>query len=187
MDYRVWLGIIATLLAIVGYIPYFRDIFKGRTKPHAFTWLVWGLLTAIAFAAQLAEGGGAGAWVTGFTALISFIIFGLALTKGERRFVAFDWYCLAGAAVALLLWWLTESPLWSVVLVTVIDALAFLPTFRKSYHRPYEETVSTYVLSGLKFLIAIFALQAYTPATWLYPASLVLMNWLFVAMVLWRR
>ena len=55
------LGIFAILIGIYSYIPYFRDIFTGRTKPHAFTWFVWFLLTAIAFFAQLAGNGGAGA------------------------------------------------------------------------------------------------------------------------------
>ena len=41
-----------------------------------------------------------------------------------------------------------------------LDFLGFLPTIRKSYAKPYEETLITYMLSGLKFLLAIIALPA---------------------------
>ncbi|MBU1112174.1 MAG: hypothetical protein ABIG93_01935 [archaeon] len=186
-EYKAILGIIAIVLALAGYIPYFRDIFLGKTKPHTYTWLVWASLTGIAFFGQMFDGGGAGAWVTGFTALVSFVIFFIALKKGEQSITTSDKWSLFGACIALVLWFITNNPLGSVILITLIDALGFYPTFRKSYHKPHEETMSTYFLSGLKFIIAIIALQNYTVITWLYPASLVLMNFVFVGLLVVRR
>lgn len=48
---------IAVVLTFVGYAPYIRDTIKGKTKPHVYTWFVWGLVTAIAYALQLRGGG----------------------------------------------------------------------------------------------------------------------------------
>lgn len=177
------LGILAIFVGLVGYIPYFRTMFSGKTKPHAFTWLVWGVLTAIAFGGQLVGKGGAGAWVTGMTAFISFTIFIYALAKGKKDFPLADWLCLAGCIAALGLWAFTKDPLSAIILITVIDMLAFAPTFRKSYSKPYSEPAFTYMLSGLKFLIALFALQEVSVLTILYPVSLVLTNGLFVLML----
>jgi uncharacterized membrane protein YhaH (DUF805 family) len=184
---KTLLGIAATLLALYSYIPYFRDIFAGKTKPHAFSWLVWFLLTAVAFVAQIKDGGEAGAWVTGFTALVAFAIFMAAITRGERNITKSDWLCLIGSFLAMGLWAVTDSPLMAVVLITVIDALGFAPTFRKAYRRPQEETLITFILSAIKFVIAIAALSNYSAVTVLYPASLVLMNGLFVTMLIVRR
>lgn len=181
------LGILAVLIGLIGYIPYFTTIFSGKTKPHAFTWFVWGLLTAIAFGGQIAGNGGAGAWVTGFTALVSFTICGLALVKGKRDFPLADWLCLAGCMLALALWAFTKDPLAAIILITIIDMMAFIPTFRKSYHKPQSEPAFTYALSGLKFVFGIMALSSYSLVTILYPASLVLTNGLFVGMILVRR
>ena len=64
MDYKTALTIIASGVSVVSYIPYFRDIFKRQTKPHIFSWFVWGLISIIAFFAQLAKGAGVGALVT---------------------------------------------------------------------------------------------------------------------------
>ena len=187
MDYKHILGIIAILIALYSYIPYFRDIFLGKTKPHAFSWLIWSLLTGIAFVAQLVDNAGPGAWVTGVTALVCFLIFVAALRNKEKDITRSDWVSLIGAGIALAFWFITKGPLVSVILVTIIDALGFFPTFRKSFHKPHQETAQTFFLSGLKFVFAIIALENYTVVTWLYPLSLIIMNWVFVTMLLIRR
>lgn len=181
------LGVVAVVIGFIGYMPYFRTILSGKTKPHAFTWFVWAVLTGIAFATQVAGNGGAGAWVTGFTALICFVIFGLALVKGVKDFPLADWLCLAGCIVATALWAITKQPLIAVILITLIDAVAFIPTVRKSFKAPNSEPIFTYSLSTLKFMIAIFALAEISMITVLYPASLVLANGAFVVMLIVQR
>lgn len=175
------------LAAFAGYSIYLRDIFRGKTKPHAFSWLVWSIMEAIAFTAQVVKHGGAGAWVTGASAAISFFIFLLALAKGKKDFPWFDWIALAISLIAVFLWWLTKEPTMSVILVVIVDAAAFIPTFRKGYHKPFEETITEYELSTFKHLLGILALQAYSISTWLYPASLVMTNSLFVLLLIVRR
>lgn len=187
MDYKLILGIITVVIAFISYIPYFRDIFKGKTKPHAFSWLVWSVLTGIGFVGQVADNGGAGTWVTGVSALICIIVFFLALFKGEKEITRTDWLSLFGAGIAILLWIVVDQPIISIILITLIDALGFAPTFRKSFHKPQEETVITYTFSAIKFFIALFALDTFSILTVLYPASLVVMNGLFVIMIIIRK
>jgi hypothetical protein len=187
MDYRIWLGALATGIALVSYIPYLGGIFNGSTRPHAFTWLVWGVMTGIGFAAQVAKAGGPGSWVTGFSAVVSIFIFGLSLWHGEKDIRLSDWACLAVAGFAILLWLRARDPLGAVILITLIDMVAFFPTFRKSFTKPGEERLVTYMLSAVKYVLALIALTNVTLVTVLYPASLVLMNGLFVLFVLLRR
>lgn len=187
MDYKNTLGLIAVLIAFVSYIPYFRDIFAGKTKPHAFSWLVWGILNAIAFAGQAHDKGGPGSWAVAFTALVMFTIFIFSLIRGERNIRLVDWLCLIGAALALVLWALTDRPLTSIILITIIDALGFIPTVRKSFARPHQETLVTFTLSTLKYGLVILALKDYTLVTTLFPATVALMNGAFVMMLIVRR
>lgn len=187
MDYKIVIGFTATLIAFLSYIPYFRDIFANKTKPHAFSWLIWGVLTAIGFFGQVSDGAGPGAWVTGFSAVICFVIFILGLVKGRTNIVFVDWVSLIGAGIALILWPLTNSPLLSVIFITIIDALGFFPTFRKSFAKPHEETLITYFFSGFKFLLSLFALSNFSIITALYPISLVVMNWAFILFLMIRR
>jgi len=84
MSAKVILTIIASGISVFSYIPYFRDIAKRRTKPHIFSWFIWGLISIIAFFAQLAKGAGVGAWVVGITAITCFAVAATALTHGEK-------------------------------------------------------------------------------------------------------
>ncbi|MFN8663164.1 MAG: hypothetical protein U0075_14850 [Thermomicrobiales bacterium] len=181
------LGVGAVAVAMVGYVPYFCDVLQGKTRPHTISWLLWGLLAGIAFLGQVSGNAGSGAWVTGFTAVMSLVVFVLSLFKGTRDVVLADWLSLGGAGIALVLWYLTSDPLLSVAISTAINALAFFPTCRKSWRRPREETVVMYFLSGLKFVLALLSLQTLSLLTTLFPLSLVLMNWLFVVMLLVPR
>lgn len=182
------LGGLAVAIGLFGYAFYVRGILQGKVKPHAFSWFVWGLLTAIAFVAQVAEGGGAGAWVTGVTALFSFGFAIVGLRASSRIFIAkSDWVFFVSALLAIPVWYLTGNPLWSVIIISVIDAVAFAPTFRKAFHHPETENGWTYVLSGLKFVVGLLALESLTWTTVLYPVSLVLANLAFVVMLVWRH
>lgn len=187
MGYKIFLGYLAVIIGIISYIPYITNIFRGKTKPHAFSWLVWSILTGIAFAVQAVENGGAGAWVTGVTSLACMVIFILALFKENIKFSFFDWSSLVVAFTAIILWKITNNPVAAVILVTLAYAFGFFPTFRKAYLKPYEETVITFIFSSLKFLLSIIALTSFSIATGFYPVSLVLINGLFVIMVLIRR
>ncbi len=187
MDYRVALGIIATVIAVISYVGYFRDIFKGKTKPHAFSWLIWTIVTGIAFFGQLSGSAGPGAWVTGFTAIVCIGIFIASLKYGRSNIVKLDWFFLTGAGIAILLWILLKGPLLSVILATAIDCFAFIPTIRKSIHKPYEETLSLYAINTVKFFLSLLALQNFTLLTALYPASWVILNFGFVVFLILRR
>ena len=187
VDYKQILGVVAVGIALVSYIPYFRDILANKTKPHAFSGLVWTILTVIGFAAQISDNAGPGAWVTGVTAVLAFIIFVFALIKGRKNIVLIDWAVLAGALLAILMWQVTKEPVTAVILVTISDALGFVPTFRKSYMKPWGETLSMYILSGTKHVVAIFALENFSVVTSLYSIYLIGANASFVSMLLWRR
>jgi len=182
------LGLVAVALGLFGYAFYIKGIIKGEVKPHAFTWFVWGLLTAIAFVAQTVEGGGPGAWVTGITALMSFVFVIVGLGASSRSYIVkSDWIFLVVSLVTIPVWYLTGNPLWSVIIITIIDAVAFAPTFRKAYFHPETENTWTYLLSGIKFIFGIAALTSFSLTTVLYPSSLIVANFAFVSMVIWRK
>jgi len=187
MDYKDFLGVSAALLNFVAYAGYFRGMFRGTVKPHVFSWFVWGVLTAIGYAAQVADGGGAGTWVTGISAVACFIIAGFALRHGEKAITRSDWITFIGAMAAIPLWIATDSPLYSVLLITLIDAIAFWPTFRKAWSKPQEESVFTFAVSALKFGLGVIALGNISMITAFYPLSLVVMNTVFVVVTVLRR
>jgi hypothetical protein len=69
-------------------------------------------------------------------------------------------------------------------LISIIEVLAFAPTFRKAFARPYEETVLTFALSTAACLLGVAGLGQITIITALYLATAVVMNGGLVAMLL---
>jgi hypothetical protein len=65
MTLKDMFGVLSLIISVVSYVPYARSIFVANTKPHAFTWLVWGTVMAITFFAQLSDKAGAGSWGDG--------------------------------------------------------------------------------------------------------------------------
>lgn len=186
-EYKDLLGYLTVILGFISYVPYFRNILSGSTKPHAFSWLIWSILESIVFAVQVTEDAGAGAWVTASTALICFSVFVLALYKGSRTFDRMDWITLSLAFVAMVLWRVTQNPINALLLVIMADLLGYISTFRKAFHAPFEETASTYCIGSIKNAISIFALTSFTLATWLFPIYLTVINATFFIFLLIRR
>jgi len=185
---RELLSATAILLTFAAYLPYIRAIHRGETKPHAFSWVIWGCTTVIVFTAQLAEGGGIGAWPTGLSGLITFYVAALAHVKrGDRSITRLDWLFLAAALSALPLWAATSDALWAVVILTLVDLAGFGPTVRKAYTRPREEQLAFFAIMLVRNVISAIALEHYSVATLLFPLAIAAACALFVPLVLIRR
>ena len=186
-EYQLLFGILAPLIGILSFVPYYRDVLNGSTKPHVFTWIIWTLLTGTTFLIQISEGGGTGAWVTGVESLSCFGVALLALRRGETTITRTDWICFVGALGAMILWLLADQPLLAIILVICADGLGFAPTFRKSYSKPQEETATIYALSAAHWIFGIMALQSFAPVNWLYPAVITVFDLTLVALLIIRR
>jgi len=158
-----------------------------RTHPHVFSWLIWSLVMLIGFAEQWASGTGMGAWVTFADGIGCVLIFALSFTYGEKSITMSDRISLGIALLGLVLWRLSSNPLWAAIFVTVADAFGFLPTFRKSFAKPQEETVSTYALVFISFALAFFVINTHEVASWLYPAYVGIANGTFALYIVIRR
>lgn len=183
----IWVGLLSVLLAVISYSIYFRDIFRRKTKPHGVTWLVWAVLNGCIFLQQLTHDAGAGAWVTGVAALGSIVIFLLSFRYGERNVTRLDWFCLVIAAIVMGLWLQGINDTLTVILACTVFIIGFIPTLRKSYTNPYEETITTFGLNSTKFFLALFALNSVTLVTGLYPVVLSSINAYFVVFLIIRR
>ncbi|MDO8336186.1 MAG: hypothetical protein Q7T74_05415, partial [Candidatus Saccharibacteria bacterium] len=98
-----------------------------------------------------------------------------------------DTFFFGMSLVAVILWLVVDQPLLSVVIVSCIDILAFVPTFRKSWSRPDQETVSAYAVNSLRFSLATMAVQHYSLVTVLYPLSQAIADGAFALFLVLRR
>jgi len=188
MDYRQILGLASLGVALCGYTPYIIDIFRGRTKPHAFTWLVWEVLAIVGFGIQLRGDGGPGTWLLGLTTLATLLIFLLSLKYGHKDFHISDKISLVLAGATFIFWLLADQPLLAAILISLIEAIGgFFPTFRKSYRLPFEETIASYAGYTISTALAITALSNRSIELILYPAAVMFLNISLVVFLLIRR
>jgi hypothetical protein len=183
---EIW-GIISIVLAVVSLAPYLWSTIKGKTKPHIFTWIIWTLLTAIAFLLQYTEGAGAGAWSGLVSTLFCIAVLIASIKYGEKHITRSDWIVFLAALAAIPIWLLTKNAALAAVWVTAIDAAGFIPTMRKSWIKPYEEMVTTHGLSLFKHITVLFAVQDVHFATIFYSWGMLVMNGVLVALILIRR
>jgi len=180
------LGLITIGIALLSYSFYVADILRGKTKPHGLTWLIWAVLNALIWYQQMSHGAGPGAWVTAVAAIANFIIFLTAFKYGERNITKLDWVCGGFALVAIAAWVVSPNGEVSTVLACIVFILGLIPTFRKSLVNAHQETAITFALNSVKFLVALFALQAFTFTTAAYPLVLFLANGFFAVFLISR-
>ena len=181
------IGLIAVILTFIGYFPYIRDILNKKTKPHIFSWIIWTIVTGIIYLLQVSDGAGAGSWVTLCLTLILLLIVFLSIKNGHKDIKKLDLVFLILALLALPIWLIIKQPILSIILLTTIDMLGFLPTIRKSWNSPYSETLSFYIITTFRHGLSILALEKYSIITWLFPVSWVLANAIFSLILIIRR
>lgn len=181
-------AVAAVALMVAGYRALLRDTIAGRSRPHVVSWGMWGLATAIACALQVSDGAGPGTAVTAAaaTACLTVAVLG-ACRGGTAAITGGDVVCLVTASVALILWLGFDQPVASLLLLVAVDVLSFVPTVRKSWRRPGQETLSVYVVGAVRLCLALAALDRYTLLTALYPAVWAFLNGGFAVFLVARR
>lgn len=166
------LSAVAFIVTVALFADYIRSIRAAGTVPHVFSWIIWAGGTLIVFFAQLAGGGGVGAWPIGFSGCITCYIAYLAYRKRHQSPIkSLDWVFFVLAISALPAWWFASDPLWAVVLLTCADIVGFGPTFRRAYHHPYQEHAGFFALGALRNALVVLALERYSWTTVLFPAA----------------
>ncbi len=169
MNIKLLFGVLSIVPAVTAYYFYFRDMFRGKTKPHAFSWLVWGLIAVDGFLAQLSAHGGIGTWATGVTAIASLAIFVYALKIGATQPTRFDWVLLTLALTGLALLLVIKNKELALCLTLLAYMAGFAMSIRKAYRKPLEENAASFWLNSLKFIPAIAALAHFNFLTVAYP------------------
>jgi hypothetical protein len=187
MDYKIAFAIVATVISMVSFFPYLRDIFRLKTKPHTYTWLIWVITQGIAVVGIYYGKGGIG----GLELTISTILVGMVLLfsfkYGTTNITKPDTLILIIALLAILVWWKLNNPVAAVLMVAIIDVLGFIPSLRKSYYDPWSETVITWIGFVIGNCFAILALREYNLLTLSYIASIATTNAILAIVCIVRR
>ena len=187
-ELKIAASVIASVIAVVAYIPYLIDMFRGKNKPHLYTWISIVLVTVIVAYIQLLGGAGYGAIPTIIGALIDVVILFYCFKYGTKDIISIDKVCLSISIVGVFVYFvLIDLPVVSLVIVTIAEMVSFIPTFRKTRNDPYSESLSSYYIVLVKLVLIIFALQSYNLLTISYSATWITVYAIFLLSVyVWR-
>jgi hypothetical protein len=206
LTFKDLMGALAVVIAVVAYGIYVWQSLRGETRPHPLSWLIFGILTGTGYLVQLDQAAGPGRWVMGITTIVCLLLCIMSFWKGERTFPWYEWAFLVAASIVFgfYLWSrqpallaatlpgeirdaiVRHGPAISAILASIVNVLGFGPTVTKAWSRPQSDSVTIFLLNGIKFVPSFFAMDAISVATCALPATLVVAN-LAVAWVIYAR
>jgi hypothetical protein len=187
MELKIIASIISVIFGTISFIPYLKDIFSKKTQPHLYTWLIWTLTQGTATVALWYGNGGLGGLnLTIGTFLILCVCF-FSIKHGTKNITIHDTIILFISILAIIIWWQLKQPVLSIILVSVIDLLGYIPTYRKSYMHPWSENLLAWIGFSMGNIFAIAALDEYNFLTLTYLVFIVIGNTIFSFFIFIRR
>ncbi|MDB5166378.1 MAG: hypothetical protein JWM37_450 [Candidatus Saccharibacteria bacterium] len=163
---KIVASVIATGVALIAYVPYLLDMFRGKNQPHLYTWISIFLITAVVAWLQVVGGAGVGAIPTICGVVVDAVILFYCFRFGTKDIVFMDKVCLAISVVGVAAYAILHNrPVISLAIVTAAEIISFIPTFRKTHNDPYSESLPSYYLLMLKLILILVALEAYNLLT----------------------
>jgi hypothetical protein len=181
------LGVAAGLAGIADTVPYVRDILRGSTRPHRGTWLIWAVLAAVACLSQRADGASWSVVMTGSQAILTGLVFVLAIRHGEGGMETRDLFLLGLAGAGVIGWIIARQPVVAVGCVIAADLIAFVMMTPKVRADPDSETLSTYALASAGGALAAGAVGMADVSLLLYPVYFCVANGAMAVFIHRRR
>lgn len=179
---------VGLLINIVFSVWYIKSIIYDTTKPNLVSWFIWTLAPLTGFFLQIKAGAGmaaSGVFIAGFFPLLTIIVC-LVRKNSYWSISFFDVVCGALAIIALILYVLTNNLTISIIFAVLSDALAYLPTLKKSWSFPESESVTTYLGGFINNIFALLIITKWDFNIYFFPAYLVFSN-LLVILCIYRK
>lgn len=178
----------AISLNLLGQILYIGSIIKGHAKPNLVSWGIWMLAPFIGVFFQLKAGAGLSVlpiFMAGFGPLI--VLTSALLTKNAIwKINSFDLFCGFVSLIALFLYIMTHNLGISILFAILSDALAFIPTFIKSWKYPESESIYGYSFCVISNIIGLLIIKDWSFTIYSFGVYLVVFN-IIEVVILYRK
>ncbi len=170
--------LVGSILAIAGSAIYVRDTWRGETAPNRVTWTLWGLEPLLAFGVERQEHVG---WASVMTLVLGLMPVAVLIAsfhdqRSVWRIGAFDIVCGVISVIGLGFWAASDRPTVALVSFVAADAVAALPTMKKSFTHPSSESRWNFAAAAVFAGLTLLTLHRYTTAGGLFPTSVLAMN-----------
>jgi hypothetical protein len=181
------LGVLAGAIGAVDTVPYVRDILAGTTRPYRWTWLIWAVLAIVVCASQRADGASWSLLMAATQAVLTSVIFALAIRRGVGALGAGERAMLAVAAGGVVGWMLAGEPVVATACVVAADLIGVGMMVPKTYRDPDSETLATFALASVAGALAAGAVGRLDVSLLLYPLYFCVANGAIALLIVSRR
>jgi hypothetical protein len=167
-----------SLLDLIGHIMYGLKTMKGEIKPNLATWIPWILAPLLGAYFEIKAGGGISVlpiFMAGFAGLAVFIA-GLITKNAFWKLRKLDYVCLMLSVCSLIFYIATRNLSVSIIFAILSDALAFIPTFKKTWTNPESEFHMVYSIPVLANIVALFVIKDWSFAIYSFGIYLIIFN-----------
>jgi hypothetical protein len=181
------LGVLAGAIGVADTIPYVRDILRGSTRPHRGTWLIWGVLAVVVCLSQRADGASWSLIMASTQAVLTSLIFMLAIHRGEGGVTSIELIMIAIAGAGVIGWILADQPIVATACVVAADLIGAAMMVPKTHRDPESETLVTFALASLGGALAAGSVGVVDVSLLLYPAYYCIVNGAIALLIHQRR
>ena len=186
-DYKNILIILAGILTVCSYFPYIKSILKNETKPHLYTWLIWTFTQGIAATALFYTDLGFSFSVILLGFLLCFLVFVLSFKYGIKEKSKTDLFFLFLAVLSILIWFFTGTPLYSVILISIVDGLGYVPTIRKTIKNYRTENIHFWVINTFVCIFLLLSLDIFSFINSVFLSTILAGNIIIVSIILFFK
>jgi hypothetical protein len=189
LNYKFVLGAVSVLIVLGNHCYYLYLTYQERIRPHAFTILIYFIVTISVSLGMFGEGASAVALRMFIPAPLYILMLFFSVRRGIEYIRRIDGVMLGLSLLALPLWWLTASPRAAILFLAIVESAGIVPAFRKAYVLPFEDSLVSPLLSAIAMLLAAIAVND-PAASW--ATTLYLIYWVLICVALagligWRR
>lgn len=179
---------VGIFINLIGYFWYLKNIISGRTKPNLVSWFIWSLAPFVGVFFQIKAGAGLSFLPVLMSGMISLsvIIFSLFKKNGYWKINNFDITCGLVSLVAFFLYVATHNLSVSILFAITSDALAYIPTIKKSWNFPETETGLMYVTGIISNILGLLIIKIWIFPIYSFSISIILCN-LIVLFCIYRK
>jgi hypothetical protein len=181
------LGVLAGAIGVADTVPYVRDILRGSTRPHRGTWLIWGVLAIVVCLSQRADGASWSLIMAGTQAVLTSLIFILAIRHGEGGLTRIELIMIVVAGAGVIGWIVADQPIVATACVVAADLIGAAMMVPKTHRDPESETLVTFAFASLGGALAAGAVGVIDVSLLLYPAYYCVVNGAIALLIHQRR
>lgn len=185
MEHYKIFSIVAGIVFVSAFIPYFIAIFRNQTKPQKTSWLVWAALDTLALTGMIKEDVVNGQIVG--AVCCAWFVFLLAVKKGKPGWTNLDRACLLFGFAGAVLWIIYGNATSGIVAASVGLIIAAIPTFKSAWYTPEHENKLAWAIFWISCVFTLLSVESWNINSGSQPISFFIIESVVVGILFFKK